>query len=148
MLSAYWLIVLRIPDPEAWEGILHSLSIVFLLACLLICIEFKGGIHARPLNWMTRMGTFPLTLYFSQQIGTVLAIKYQLSWRILGWPIADWLIHTLILVTIMYAATFLLKRWPFLSVEYWLRKAEKIILNKVPNKGVFQNTMGSATMGG
>ena len=144
LISFYWLIEMRMPDPEGLAGIILSMSIVFLLTSFLIYDEIKVGMKARPFRWMARFGTFPLTLYFSQQFITVMAIRFDIEWSILGWPIIDWLIHSSLLIILMYAATFIFNRLPYLSAEYWLRASEKKILHNVPNRGVFKNTMSSA----
>ena len=138
LISFYWLIEMRMPDPEGLEGIILSMSIVFLTAGLLIYTEIQVGMKARPFKWTARFGTLPLTLYFSQQFITVMAIRFDIKWHILGWPIVDWLIHSSLLIILMYAATFIFIRLPYLSVEYWLRASEKKILHNVPNRGLFK----------
>jgi len=52
-------------------------------------------------------------------------------------PNIDCTLQTLILLLVMFGATFLFDRIRFFSIEFWLRKAESIIMNVIPKTGIF-----------
>jgi hypothetical protein len=54
-----------------------------------------------------------------------------------GMNVLDCVLHTSVLLLCMFLATFLFDKLKFLSIEFWLRKAESVIINAAPQMGLF-----------
>jgi uncharacterized membrane protein len=118
-------------------GISASFAAIFLLLCLSLYLERKQLADRFPLSFMLRFGRYPLSLYFIQQFVAVFGLKLNLRLTLTENPNIDCTLQTSILLFVMYGATFILDRFKFFSIEFWLRKAESFIMNAIPQISIF-----------
>jgi len=94
-----------------------------------------------------RFGIYPVTLYFIQQFFVVFGLAINLKLALTGNASIDCILHTTVLLIGMFFATYVFDRLMFLSVEFWLRKAESIIMGFVPAKGIFRPLPSKGSLG-
>lgn len=119
-------------------GIAATFGVVFILLCLTLLLENRQFADKRPLSMILRFGIYPVTLYFIQQFFVVFGLAINLKLALTGNASIDCVLHTTVLLIGMYIATYVFDRFKFLSVEFWLRKAESIVMGFVPAKGIFR----------
>jgi hypothetical protein len=119
-------------------GIAATFAVVFALLCLTLFLENRRLADKPPLSTILRFGIYPVTLYFIQQFFVVFGLAINLKLALTGIASIDCILHTTVLLIGMYMATYVFDRFKFLSVEFWLRKAESIIMGVVPAKGIFR----------
>lgn len=114
-------------------GIIASYALIYILLALSLYMENRHWFGQFPATLLMRFGQYPLSLYFSQQFIVVFGLKTGMRLVPTGMVYPDWAIQTCLLLSVMYAATFLFDRYPFFSMEFWLRKTESIIMKAVAN---------------
>ena len=119
-------------------GIAASLSAVFVLLVFALAMERKQLARKFPLSFILRFGIYPVSLYYMQQFFVVFGLKINLKLALTGISSIDCILHTTLLLLGMYLSTYLFDRLKFFSVEFWLRKAEGIIMDFTPAIGVFR----------
>jgi hypothetical protein len=119
-------------------GITATFAVIFGLLCLTLFMENRQFADKRPLSMILRFGLYPVTLYFIQQFFVVFGLAINLKLALTGIASVDCILHTTALLIGMYWVTYLFDRIKFLSVEFWLRKAESIVMDFVPAKGIFR----------
>lgn len=119
-------------------GIAATFALVFVLLCLTLLMENRQFADKRPLSMILRFGIYPVTLYFIQQFFVVFGLAINLKLALTGNAVVDCILHTTVLLIGMYLVTYVFDRLRFLSVEFWLRKAEKVVMDFVPARGIFR----------
>jgi len=119
-------------------GIAATFAVVFILLCLTLLMEKRQFADKRPLSMILRFGIYPVTLYFIQQFFVVFGLAINLKLAPTGNAVVDCILHTTVLLIGMYLATYVFDRFKFLSIEFWLRKAEKVVMDLVPARGIFR----------
>lgn len=119
-------------------GIAATHAVVFVLLSLTLILENRQFAIRRPLSIILRFGIYPVTLYYIQQFFVVFGLSINLKLALTGNAGVDCILHTAVLLIGMYMATYAFDRWKFLSVEFWLRKAESIVMDFVPARGIFR----------
>jgi hypothetical protein len=118
-------------------GIAASQACIFILLCLSLLFENRRQLHRFPFSILLRFGQYPLSLYFMQQFVVVLGLRMNFRLVLTSHSTMDCFLQTSLLLCGMYAATFIFERLKGLSIEYWLRKAESLILKTAPHAGIF-----------
>ena len=119
------------------SGIIASFACIFLLLCLTIILENRNQVEQLPFSILVRFGQYPLSLYFMQQFCVVFGLRMNFRLTLTGMNVLDCVLHTSVLLLCMFLATFLFDKLKFLSIEFWLRKAESVIINAAPQMGLF-----------
>jgi hypothetical protein len=128
-------------------GLAASHAAVFILLCLTLLLENKDLSGKLPLSLLLRFGQYPVSLYFMQQFFVVFGLKINLKLALTGISSLDCFLHTTALLIGMYLATFVFDRWKFFCVEFWLRKAESIVMDFVPARGIFKPLPSKESLG-
>lgn len=115
------------------HGIAASYALIFSVVTLSLFMENRHWFERFLPTLLMRFGQYPLSLYFSQQFVVVFGMKSGLRLVPSGIAYLDWAIQTSLLLSVMCAATFFFDRYPFFSMEFWLRKTESIITKAVAN---------------
>ena len=127
------------------NGITAAYALIFILVAVSLVMENRHSFERFPATFLMRFGQYPLSLYFSQQFVVVFGLKTGLRIVPSGIAYLDWGIQTSLLLAIMYAVTFLFDRYPFFSMEFWLRKTESIITKAVSNTPLLGTPPASKT---
>jgi hypothetical protein len=125
---SYWIYVKSLPYIIALEGILFSMCLCLLLWSLGFVLEFKKLLKRSFFSLLLRYGTYPLTLYYCQQITARFCIKYQIFLSFFSSKTTNWIFQTSLLLLLMLMVTYILDRYKFFSIEWWLRKIENAVL--------------------
>jgi hypothetical protein len=119
------------------SGITASHACIFVLLCSTIMLENKQQADKGLFSILLRFGHYPLSLYFMQQFCVVFGLKMNFRLALTGHNVFDCVLHTTVLLIVMYLATFLFDKMKWLSIEFWLRKAESFITRSAPQMAVF-----------
>ncbi|MCB2167790.1 MAG: DUF1624 domain-containing protein [Deltaproteobacteria bacterium] len=119
-------------------GIAATHAVIFVLLCLTLFLEKQNFANKQPLSMILRFGIYPVTLYFIQQFFVVFGLAINLKLALTGNASIDCILHTTVLLIGMYISTYLFDRLKFLSIEFWLRKSESIVMDFVPERGIFK----------
>jgi uncharacterized membrane protein len=125
---SYWIYVELLPYIIALEGIFFSICLCLLLWSLGFVLEYKKLLKRSFFTLLLRYGTYPLTLYYCQQITARFCIKYQIFLSFSSLKTINWIVQTSLLLLVMLIVTYILDRYKFFSIEWWLRKIENAIL--------------------
>lgn len=137
-LSCFYIYFERtIPLSTNVPGIVASQAAIIVLLFVTLLLEKNDFNRNALLSFLLRMGRYPLTLYFMQQLMVVLGVRLHFKLTLTGSPAFDCFAQTVLLVAAMYGMTFLFPHFRFLSMEFWLGKAEGLVMDCVPKSGVF-----------
>ena len=129
----YWLSLAARPDDRAQPaGFFFLVALVYVLLTAALDAEKRDLFRTGGLKVLVRWGQYPLTLYLFQQVVTIARVRLPLPAQLP--PAAAWVVQSAALLSLMYAATFLLERFPFLDAGWWLRQAEARVLSHAPAK--------------
>lgn len=130
---SYWMYVGLLPYIIALEGIIFAICLCFLLWSLGFVLEYKKVLNRSIFSLLLRYGTFPLTLYYCQQTTALFCIKYQTYLNLFALKEINWICQASLLLIVMVLVTYMLERYKFFSIEWWLRKMENIVLTFLPD---------------
>lgn len=125
---SYWIYVELLPYVIALEGIFFSICLCLLLWSLGFVLEYKKLLKRSFFTLLLRYGTYPLTLYYCQQITARFCIKYQIFLSFSSLKTINWICQTSLLLLVMLIVTYIIDRYKFFSIEWWLRKIENAVL--------------------
>lgn len=131
---SYWIYVGLLPYIIELEGIFFAICFCLLLWSLGFVLEYKKVLKRSFLSLLLRYGTYPLTLYYCQQITARFCIKYQIYFSFFSLKMINWICQASLILLIMLIITYILDRYKFFSIEWWLRKIENIVLTFLPDR--------------
>ncbi|MDY6793336.1 MAG: hypothetical protein SWH54_18880 [Thermodesulfobacteriota bacterium] len=131
---SYWIYVGLLPHIIALEGIFFAICLCLLLWSLGFVLEYKKALNRSFFSLLLRYGTYPLTLYYCQQTIALFCIKYQIHLNLFPLKTINWICQASLLLIVMLFITYILDHYKFFSIEWWLRKMENTVLNRLPNR--------------
>ena len=131
---SYWIYVGLLPYIIALEGIFFVISLCFILWSLGFVLEYKKVLKRSFFSLLLRYGTYPLTLYYCQQITARFCIKYQIYFSFTSLKMTNWIFQASLLLVVMLIVTYILDHYKCFSIEWWLRKIENIALTFLPDR--------------
>jgi len=118
------------PDRKQLAGFVFLFAMIYLLLITALETERRNLLKTSGFAVLVRWGQYSLTLYFMQQFVTVTHLCLPLP---LPSTLA-WVTQTALLLALLYAATLLMKRYPFMDLGWLLRQAEQNVLKRTPVK--------------
>lgn len=122
------------PDRRHLAGFVFIFAMVYILLIAVLEAERRDFLKRPCFNVFIWWGQYALTLYYMQQFVTVTRLKLPLPLS----PTLAWIAQTLVLLALLYTATILMKRYPFLDLGWLLRQTENKVLKVVPAKDFFR----------
>jgi hypothetical protein len=117
-------------------GLSAAFAGTYILIYATLYLEIRQTLSG-PLVWfLKQFGVYPISLYFIQQFFTVYGPQFGLKFALASIGGIDCIIQILVLLSIMSLSTVLFDRFKFFCVEFWLRKTESIVLDRVPAIGI------------
>lgn len=126
---SFWTYAGMLPRINRLEGIVFAIGLCLPLWSTGLLLEYRKSLQTPIFRGLLRYGAYPLTLYYCQQITARFCMKFQISMPVFSFDAANWMTQSFLLLGVMLGFTFLLDRLKFLSIEWWLRKTENLILS-------------------
>lgn len=127
-------------------GIAAAYAGIYILLCVTLLMENHQLIRGPAMFLLRQFGIYPITLYFMQQFVTVFGPKFGLKVALTSTPSLNFVLQTVLLITVMLLATMLFDRFKIFCVEFWLKKTESFIMNIVPERGIFKQLPAKAAL--